>query len=180
MSSARAGLLYHGADEAVRACARLLVVETGNLAIHQRGDITGRLLEKARAAERQIVMGTRHAERGPVVVDHIQVGLLADPDAAAIGHAVEIGAFTRQLLEDTLKADAGAAFAVPRPEGEVDARSPAVAEHGHMRSRIAEPCDCGRVDQHFARDVEVAVAIIGMELRGDGAAFIKQQVVVIP
>jgi hypothetical protein len=73
------------------------------------------------------------------MIDHVDVGALADFQRAAVGQPVKLGIGGRELADDGLDRDGRPAGAVARPEDELPARQGAVADELGMGAGIAQP-----------------------------------------
>src|SRR5262252_8748493 len=95
-------LITAALDHAARQCAGRLAVAEGDLAGDDRRVVARCLLHQALAAGWQVVGHVRTPERQAVVVDDVEVGLLADGYDAAVAETGRSRRVRRQAADQLL------------------------------------------------------------------------------
>ncbi len=119
-------------------------------------------------------MHLRRMQVQPVVVDHVHVGLEARRDHAAVVEADRQRGLARLRRHHEGNAQLLAAAAVARPVRQEVGREAGIADDAAMRAAVGQAGNGGRVHQHLARGVEIAVGIIEERHIEHAAALVRQ------
>ena len=124
-----------------------------------RGDVAVGPLDEAAGAAGQVVDQLGPAQLQALVVDDVDVADEAGREHAAVAEAVERGGGLGHLVHRLLDGEP-AVVAVAGPVREQERGGRRVAGLAGVGAAVAEPEGGGRVQQHLADGVEVAVGVV--------------------
>ena len=110
----------------------------------------------------------------PVVVDDVDVGLVAGRDHAAVVEADRQRGLARLRRHHERDREFFAAAAVAGPVRQQIGRKAGVADDAAMRAAVGQARHRIRIAQHFARGVEIAVGVIQERHIEHAAALVRQ------
>ena len=148
------------AHQPPRPRAGVLAVPTGDFAGDDRRVVADRSLHQPRAARRQVVHRIRKGQVQALEVDHIEVGPLAQFNAAPVVEAVEIGGLRGDPPDALSQGEAIAAMAVPGPMGEHVGRDRGVADGVAMGPAVAQADHRVAVEQLLVQGVVIGVGVV--------------------
>ena len=129
-------------------------------------------------ARRQVMFDGGHTHLQPIEVDQVEVGLVADCDAAAIVQAGKRCRLAGECGNCLGQGNALSGFGIACPAGKVIGGEARVADHPVVRPAIGEAHDRVGMLEHFAHSLQIAVAIVGARLIEDRLAFVGDQQVI--
>ena len=131
----------------------------GDLARHDGRVVAVRLLQQPLAAGRQVVGHIGPAEAEAVVVDDVEIGLLADARSRR-GRAVRPRCAVSEVRRRISLRD-GEPLALLAPIGQQPGRVAGVEDEADMRAAVAQPHDGVAVRQHRLGRGQVVVRVVG-------------------
>ena len=152
--------LASAADELAGAGAGFFAVAADDFAADDGGEVAAALLNQAHGVGGEVVDGLGRFELEGVVVDDVDVALLADLEGAAVAESVEFGGVVGHALDDPLEGEFLAAAAVAGPVGEHEGGHGGVADDAAVRAAVGEAHGDAGVEHHLAGGVEVAVGVV--------------------
>ena len=129
-------------------------------------------------ARRQVMFDGGHTHLQPIEVDQVEVGLVADCDAAAIVQAGKRCRLAGECGNCLGQGNALSGFGIACPAGKVIGGEARVADHPVVRPAIGQAHDRVGMLEHFAHSLQIAVAIVGAGLIEDRLAAIGDQQVI--
>ena len=129
-------------------------------------------------ARRQVMLDGGHPHVEPIEVDQVEVGLVADRDAAAIVQACKRCRLAGQRGNRLGQRNALSGLRIACPAGQVIGGKARVADHPVVRPAVGQAHDRVGMLEHFAHCQQVAVAIVGARLIENRLALIGDQQVV--
>ena len=136
------------------------------------------LLHQAAAADRQVVMHLWRMQVQAIVIDHVDVGLEARRDHAAVVEADRERGLARLRRHHERDRQFFAAAAVARPVRQKIGREAGVADDAAMRAAVGEARHGAGFAQHLMHGIEIAVGIIEERHIEHAAAVVRQHRVV--